>query len=69
MIFDFDEKYFNQNSISFILGVSAFLSIVYNRLYEFSQLFEPPVEACTSVYVGILAQKANQLGSLLDPGW
>jgi hypothetical protein len=39
------------------------------RLYEFSHPFEPPVEACTSFYVGILSQKATQLGKLLDPGW
>ncbi len=37
--------------------------------YKFSHPFEPPVEACTSFYVGILAQKATRLGSLLDPGW
>ena len=37
--------------------------------YEFSHPFEPPVEACTSFYVGVLAQKDTRLGRLLDPGW
>jgi hypothetical protein len=40
-----------------------------NTTYEFSHLFEPPVEASTSFHVGILAQKATCLGRLLDPGW
>ena len=38
-------------------------------VYKFSHPFEPPVEAYTSFYVGILTQKATQLGRLLDPGW
>jgi hypothetical protein len=42
-----------------------YLSII----YEFKQAFEPPKEACTSFYVGILAQKATLVGRLLDPGW
>ncbi len=38
-------------------------------VYEFSHPFEHPVEAGTSFYVRILAQKATRLGRLLDPGW
>jgi hypothetical protein len=38
------------------------------RLYESKQPFEPPIEVCTSFYVGKLAQKATRLGRLLDPG-
>ncbi len=37
--------------------------------YKFKQPFEPPVEACTSFYAGILAQKATRLGRSFDPGW
>jgi hypothetical protein len=37
--------------------------------YEFSHPFEPPIEACTSFYVEVLAQKDTRLGRLLDPGW
>jgi hypothetical protein len=37
--------------------------------YKFSHPFEPPVEASTSFYVGVLAQKATWLGRFLDPGW
>ncbi len=32
--------------------------------YEFKEPFEPLIEACTSFYVGIMAQKATQLGRL-----
>jgi hypothetical protein len=39
------------------------------KLTSLVTLFEPPVEARTSFYVGILAQKATWLGRLLDPGW
>ncbi len=45
----------------------VFLFIFYN--YEFSHPFESPVEAGTSFYIGILAQKATRLGRLLDSGW
>jgi hypothetical protein len=31
--------------------------------------FEPPIEACTSFYVEILAQKVTWFGRLLDLGW
>jgi hypothetical protein len=37
--------------------------------YKFSHPFEPPIKACTSFYVGVLAQKATRLGRFLDPGW
>jgi hypothetical protein len=34
--------------------------------YEFSHPFEPPIEAYTSLYVRISAQKATRLGRLLE---
>jgi hypothetical protein len=40
-----------------------------NHEYMFKQPFEPPIEARTSFYVGILDQKATRLGRLLDSGW
>ncbi len=42
--------------------------VQYGPQDEFSLPFEPPVEACTSIFVGILALKATRLGRLLDPG-
>ncbi len=61
------------------LATDAWITLVWERVwshnfsiyldYEFSHPFEPPIEAGTSFYVGILAQKAIRLGRLLDPGW
>ncbi len=52
------------------LNLNTFTSSsIYHLRYKFSQPFEPPVEACTSFYLGILAQKATRLGRFLDPRW
>ncbi len=48
-------------------AINLLLATTFTSLLK--QPFEPPVEACTSFNVGILAQKAPWLGRLLDPGW
>jgi hypothetical protein len=46
------------------VGRKKSYATLYVETYEFSHPFEPPVEACTSFYIGILAQKATRLGRL-----
>jgi hypothetical protein len=52
-----------QSLKKFYLNITSFLKnikfVTPRAGYKFSQPFEPPVEACTSFYIGILAQKAT----------